>query len=758
MVQINSTAPNSLSQNQETYQCLKQALSLGLRRQIFIGICDNINLRDRYLYSLEREICISFNEDSPLTKYSNVFVIINLNLEFPNFWEQINHWFKQNQGNFIPEQKIYFQIIGIEKLTKQTAQIQRYFFNHLPEKYWEKSSYNIDYNLILWIPRPWLYSIQKSSPEFWSWHTGVFEFEGEPTPVTSAISQPESNLNVNDSHDVLTRENMSYNLGEYSGKNLSQNYQEIEKIKVYDDEDLTFIDETIFDPTGEKELGNLIIENKLNNNYNELLDQDYLTDLTEEDLESVTAEILGQDMFLDEDDFDLLEDLSENEIDQGEIKDQVTQIPTQENTQDKENSFENQSLCINTLEDLENLDKLNYPREIITTACFQLAYKYRDLIASGEVTKDNLKIAISAYQKGLQNLPEDDQNLPELLNDLGNLYWMLSRQTKIHEEIVSLLNISIQSYQLALLKIKQFQLELEEIYAMIHNNLGAVYNDLAKFNDPETNLQFSIDCYQNALKYGSKEKYPLKYGSTQNNLGTTYWHLSQLTKSVTNLKSAITSYEEALNQYSPEIYPLNWAMIQNNIGTAYWNLSQYENTEEWLNCAVDCYQKALKYRTAENAPSAYAATQNNLGTAYWHLAETNLQNISLWHSYLQRAITAYEIAIYFVDLLSKNQPPISVNFEFLVTLNNLGLINYQIATNPELNLSLEEKNRHFDLALVSHGKVLDGENSNSANYQTAFNAIIKIVRIRFEQEGFNGQNLALGKIPANLLPEVLSRL
>lgn len=744
-----STKVNTLSKNQETYQRLKQALTLGLRRQIFMVVCENINLRDRYLSSLDQEIYPSLRSEATQSNYASLFVTIHLNLESPNFWVQISQWFKQNHGHLIPDQKIYFQIIGIEKLTRQTPIIQRQFLKSLTLI--QRYIHELDFNLLLWVSRPWLNYIEKTVPSFWCWHTGIFEFEGEPTPLTSGISQPESSNHFDNAYFGFNQDQVNFNYQ----TNLSQNLQNIPSIPVYDDEDIEINDELISDLVVYDESGDLLTQNQLN----EMEEDEQLSSQNE------SQDIVDHEQETDIEQIESLAELTKltTENEEIELTDQVVlnqqEVEKEESPTNKLNNQEHQpTLLLSTIEDLEELSKLNYPKEVIATACFQLAYQYRDRIAEGEVTKDNLKIAIQAYQHGLQNLPEDDQNLPNLLNDLGNLYWMLSRQTQINEEMTALLKIAIQSYQLALLKINTLQITSHQNYAMIHNNLGAVYSDLARFTDPENNLQLSIQSYEEALKYRTEEDDPFKYGSTQNNLGTAYWHLSQLTKSIPNLKEAIYAYQEALNQYDPQFHPLNWAMIQNNIGTAYWNLSQYENPEKYLNCAINSYHLALKYRTPEIAPVAYAATQNNLGTAYWHLSEQYQQDYSTWYNYLTQAITAYEIAIYFVDLLGQKDPPIPVNFEYLVTLSNLGLVHYQIATHSYLDLNLIEKSHHLDQSLITYVKVLAQEQVNSENYQTAFNAIIKTIRAKFEQEGITGQNEALAKIPSELLPKILPRL
>ncbi|MGL6283294.1 MAG: tetratricopeptide repeat protein, partial [Microcoleaceae cyanobacterium] len=66
-------------------------------------------------------------------------------------------------------------------MTRQPATVQWSFLNNLA---------NIDLllsdlpsNIVIWLTRPWLRTIEQSAPEFWQKHTGIFEFEGEPTPL-----------------------------------------------------------------------------------------------------------------------------------------------------------------------------------------------------------------------------------------------------------------------------------------------------------------------------------------------------------------------------------------------------------------------------------------------------------------------------------------------------------------------------------------------------------------------------------------------
>jgi tetratricopeptide (TPR) repeat protein len=199
-------------------------------------------------------------------------------------------------------------------------------------------------------------------------------------------------------------------------------------------------------------------------------------------------------------------------------------------------------------------------------------------------------------------------------------------------------------------------------------------------------------------------------------------------------------------------------MIQNNLGTAYWNLAQYEQPETWLQLATVAYQDALNYRTPEVAPAACAATQNNLGTAYWHLADRFQDEPEQQAEYLHKCIAAYESAIGLTKQLAQQTPPVPVNFDVFATRNNLGLAHYQLATESQFSLSQASKFTHLEAALHQHIQACTGVPTKSDAYQTALSYIVKTIRAFYREGGISGQNLALSKVPGQLLPEILPRL
>ncbi|NJP10521.1 MAG: hypothetical protein HC866_14460 [Leptolyngbyaceae cyanobacterium RU_5_1] len=170
--------------NQRIYARLKTSLRLNLRRQIFLAVCDDLELRDRLVARLQAE-------------FHPRFIGLNLNLSDPNPMAQVTQWLTQHPARAISRNArlpFGFQILGVENLTRQPAPVQKRFLTNLQA---------VDYYLpgmectmLLWLPRPWLRMVQQAAPAFLDWHTALFEFEGDPTPVRPATSPSTSRVNI----------------------------------------------------------------------------------------------------------------------------------------------------------------------------------------------------------------------------------------------------------------------------------------------------------------------------------------------------------------------------------------------------------------------------------------------------------------------------------------------------------------------------------------------------------------------------------
>ncbi len=670
------------SQNWRTRQRLKLSLSLGLRRQIFIAVCDNLRLKDEIVKELGKELGHPTKPEQISLQGYPKLVTLNLNLDNPNILLQIAQWLKQHPlpANANPQHAVppSFQFLGIDLLTGQPGEVQQTFLRHLLAV--ERHLPQLESNLLLWVSRSWLHLIRQSVPEFWRWHTSVFWFQRDSLPELppDRYMPVQENLG-NNNFDYYRQEHQNNQTPVHNNHNHTNN---------------TAANHTLA-----------------------------LTQLSRERQEEETSSVLSP------------------------LKTTV-QLEAELSTPEPDHIY--------SLQEIAQLQQQSVAPAFIAEAYLQLGDYHRDRVAEGEKTTENLTTSIQAYTMGLQWMDDEDSRIPEILNDKGNLYWMLSRQPKLMNEASLYLEQAVESYQLALGQLTP--LLAPQTYGMIQNNLGAAYNDLSRYQETAANLQLAIESYHEALNYRSVAADAQKYASTQNNLGTAYWHLAQQQEPINNLQAAIASYQESLAQYQPEQDAISWAMVQNNLGTAYWNLAQYEEPEKFLQFAINAYKNSLQYRTQETEPIACAATQNNLGTTYWHLGAKFTEESQTQQKYFQQAIAAYNIAITIAERLSLLETPVAVNFDVLVAKNNLGLVHYQLATDPHFYLEENLKRNHLEAALQAHLQALQDAIPETDVYKNTFNYIVNTIRTFYKDNGIEGQNHALSQVPGALLPGILPLL
>ncbi|GAA6622466.1 tetratricopeptide repeat protein [Scytonema sp. NUACC26] len=715
---VNETTHNDNSAwNRQVYQRLKLALSIGLRRQIFLAVCDDLNLRNQVAARLHSTLASpvgqvlyqpSSTQEASTSAYPRL-VTLRLNLSDPNPIAQINQWLasypppivgssKDTPGRPLPVPA--FQIVGVEQLTRQSVAVQRLFLHYL--RLSEQQLSNFESSLLLWIPRPWLHAVQQSAPQFWRYRTGVFVFAGEPTPTSQNNSSPER-LSSSKELDLGT---------------LEQSFLEESVLK----EDYDF----------QKQL-------PTNRGHKP------------QELSSVKSDVLANIPFQDEpsDASDRAEPPAPQRV--SHISKELTELVLATlNSAISEDDNQN-SQVREILEAIEEAYEQPGSEVKIAVGYQRLGNFYRLQIEQGQSTLENLMVAILAYQEAITH-DESSPQVPDILNDLGTLYWMLYRTPPNSEEGQAYIEQGIEFYHLAL---KLISPETHpDTYARVQNNLGTAYGDLARFANPAENWQQAVLAYGEALQFRTAEMEPLKYAACQNNLGTAYWHLAQYNQPVEHLKKAIAAYSLALAYYNPEQEPLKYGMIQNNIGTAYWNIAQYEQPPENLRSAIEAYREALKYRTPANVPPACAATQNNLGTAYWHLANQAQTPREEKQKLLEQCVVSYEEAL----SLAHSLGGISLTFDVFATHNNLGLAHFQLATDPYFSLDKVERSKHLEGSLDNHLQALNGLSKQPDAYQTTFGYVVKTIRAFHNELGIQGQNLALSKVPSQLLPEILPKL
>jgi hypothetical protein len=754
-----------LGVNQQTYERLKTSLSLRLRRQIFIGVCDDLWLRDRLARQLEADLSAPVETAIEATARANdspKLVTLDLDLQDPDPIALVNSWLSSAPQRRCRRPEIpAFQILGIERLTRQSAADQNLFLAYLQEI--EPDLPLLESGLLLWMTQPWFRMLPEAAPEFWRCRTGIFEFAGDPTPLLTTSPERirldpvtpsrDRRPRVADAAPAVPTENPWLTLANDLADNL----------------DLWYEPDRLDEPAEGKQAKLEALDPHSSDPLDRLAPPDWtawISEFSDPSLGSLQTDWLQT------------EDAVELQANQLATLVQPMPLPDQALESSGLESSDLQQQIGSLQQQIALLQSGEESPVTLAIACRTLGNFYRDCIEQGDVTVENLARAIQAYEQSLPGLYRDQQ--AEVLNDLGNLYWNLAQvqaqdiatdaltdaltdaAADIAADAIACLQRALQLYQLALDCLEPQQLDT---YAMLQNNLGGAYADLARYQNPQVNLEQSVQAYQQALQSRTAEDDPIRYASTQNNLGTTYWNLAQQQQPTFNLKQAIVAYAEALNHYSAADDPLHYAMIQNNLGTAYWNLAQYEPSEAkgYLMLASLAYQAALQYRRLETHPAGFAATQNNLGTAQWHLANQT-QDVER-QTYLVQAIAAYEAALAAADSLRLDQPAAQLSFDLSSTQNNLGLAHYHLALESKSDVQpggqqagqIKSISQHLELALRYHLLALQGWEQTESR-SVALTCILQTVRAFYSQLELPGQNQALSRLPSQLLAEILPQL
>ncbi|MCT7965308.1 tetratricopeptide repeat protein [Laspinema sp. D1] len=723
-----------LDVNRQTYKQLKLALSLNLRRQVFVAVCDDLPLRNRLAKGLAADLkadCESGEvpeNGGGKTRQSEYprLVSLELNLQDPNPVAQIEAWITRHP---LPDPRSplpVFQVLGLEKLTKATPTVQWSFLADLEASEARLSDPGdrlFSCSILLWVSRPWGRTIAQSAPQFWHCRTGLFEFEGEPTPVAQSPEYSQTTIEASPVIPRLPQENPPPRPLlplEQSHRETEGDYRPLKTptplLTAPSPVSPSSPPSPLSPPSPPKPPAKLV----------ELV------------WATVNARISA------------------------DVKAEV--VPSGSN-----------ALPLQLLEQVEHLHCSGTSRGELAHAYVKLGSFYRDGLSKGnggsqngatvapELLPQYLTLAILAYEEAIALMEKDAPEWGDLANDLGNCHWMRSRYQSQPQEKLPDLFQAVELYHQGL---QHLDVQAQpSVWARIQNNLGAVYSELARYQDRQENLQRSILAYQQALDYrkGEPGGDMRPYAATQNNLGTAYWNLAQHRDAVQNLKQAVSAYSEALRHHSRSEQPLEYGMIQNNLGTAYWNLAQYEQPKDYLMLAIAAYQIALMYRTKQTVPAAHAASQNNLGTAYWHLANHSQSEPELRAEFLQEAIAAYDAAITLGETLchqagSQSSPSKILAFDLIAAHTNLGLAHYQLVTQTNAIPDATCRAQHLHAALDHYIQGATATQDQPERHQNAWAYIVQIVRTIYGEFGIEGQTRALSRVPGSLLSELMRRL
>lgn len=705
-----------LGLNQEAYQELRLTLSLKLRRQLLIAVCDDVALQAELAARLQAELT-GATEAEPNRLGPTAVVNLNLDVQKPDLARQVLRWCQQHDLVLpgAPEALPTFQALGIEQLTRQSPALQNRFLISLAHL--EPLLDRLELRLVLWVSRPWLRKIRQSVPEVWQLRTGLFEFAGEPTPLQPAVplsrpvapaaAQPtESAAAAVDFWTVLTEDlaTLETQPGDAPGRHASSNHG------------LTAVPH----PPATAERVSLGVP-------------------PEPSPEPPAPPVEPQPPLLDPSSAAAL--CSDGPS--GGAPSARAAAPTQGDSQ-----------LAALAQQIQALVQQQAGPLTIARAYLLLGQTCRDRVEAGSTEPDLMDLAIEAYQQALPGLATGTAEWCDGINDLGSLYWLRSHSETQPAAMAHWLQRSIDTYQQVLNQPSQ---PSAEGLARLCSNLGTVYSLLAGLQDTAANLEQAVRAYHRALLQRPADRFATEYASLQNSLGAIHWRLAQQGDSRTHLHQAITAYSEALLYRPAHSAPQEYAMIQNNLGIAYWSLAQHERPAFLLEQAVLAYQSALAYRTVAADPAGSAATQNNLGTALWDLAQHQGHDHEQQHRLWQQALVAYEAALTAANRALSEDPSAPLSFDLWATYHSAGVVHNQLAQalgQPQH----EQRQQHLDQALSHYLKAWEGWRSLPDRLALLVAALVHTVRLQYQIAGIDGQNQMLSKIPVALLAEILPQL
>lgn len=478
-----------LGHNQETYQHLRQALNLSLRRQLLLVVCDDSELQSQLVQRLT--IDLRNGQVSPL-------VTLHLDGHQPDLVRQILMWLKQHRRLPSSNQVVpTFQILGVEALARQSLTVQNRFLASLSQV--DTLLTQLDCRLLVWLSRPWLGKIRQSVPGFWRSRSGLFEFVGDPTPANTSEPVTASTVKFNPDLHIAPQSEPSTPA-------------------------LALPPELLQDPT-------LI-------SYSH-----YLQELEESQAGPLTRAraYLAAAQFC------------RDRVETGATAPATLDFAIFLYQQAVPGLPEGDLDWCDALNDLASLywlhGQLEHHPEVVSLWLNRSVAAYRQaltgaqttvpatnlkrlytnlgtvygLLANVEVPLTALEQSVRAFHQALQTIinPEETEDYADLQNSLGSAYWRLAQLDRppvyLHQAIAA--------YQEALHQ-RSPQTHPQD-YAMLQNNLGIAYWSLAQHERPVFWLEQAIAAYQAALAYRTQGTTPAGCAATQNNLGTAYWDLAQ---------------------------------------------------------------------------------------------------------------------------------------------------------------------------------------------------------------------------------------
>ncbi|WP_204139447.1 tetratricopeptide repeat protein [Halomicronema sp. CCY15110] len=701
--------------NQETYQRLQAAVQAIPPHQIWLATCDDLPLQRQLAATLAE----SLHHRRQMAAPQRLF-----DIEQPNLVQQIQGWLPLTLADRPP----VLQVLGIEQLTHCGPDTQYQFLRSLHQLWpiWQQ----LDVSLLLWLPRPWLKQIRREVP-----HLGrsVFEFIGEPTPISTIAHQPHFQVAFSAVRDwQFWSPPAAEELADAPAP--TEASLETPSVPINEPPEATSPEDAAADaplPTVSASLWHQL--------------QDDLTDF--ESSPRPPRPSLGEDATSTTDTAAAPAAAPESSpaattLDQpaetAERSPQtIAKVPVP--TETEAAGFQSVPSAF-----------VPPPGDRSPSADWAIALELRDRVQTGDHSTTTLERALQAYESLQPEHPATPQRT-EALNDLGSLYWLWAQQATTGEVYCQRLTHSCELYEAALVHISPHT--APGVLNRLHSNLGSVYSLLAVHQQPGQYLGKAVRAFHRALQYAPVESMPEEYVTLQTHLGTAYWSLAQQTQESTHLHRAIAAYQEALQHSQPQPAPQLYAQLQNNLGIALWSLARHERPVFLLEQAIGAYRTALAYRTVAADPAGYAATQNNLGTAYWDLGGHCEAQSTAQQQAWRQAILAYEAAIAATEPLAES--PLS--FDVWAAHHSVGVVYDQLAIALAPNITaqaplLTQATHHYVAALTGWQSLA------SASAETALQALVRNLQLQARFLGIEQQQRSLSQIPADWLPEIWRKL
>ncbi|MEL6813196.1 MAG: tetratricopeptide repeat protein [Cyanobacteria bacterium J06598_3] len=760
MIAIQPKTRKILGFNQQSYQALKSSMALNLRRQLLIAVCDNVEMQNQLATQLERDLAkggptsldaaqlASLGERLPIAQdFSGqlpraISPVVGLERlifdpEDGNLPKQVANWVRQT---LLEEGELpMVQVLGIEKMTRQPAITQNHFLRSLEKV--EALLPRLNTSLLVWLPWPWLRTIQQSATTFWNWRTGLFEFVSDPTPAALNLESSPLNFAAVESGTPLelqtpnpqahTEDSDDHYLGALGQADLQRSVTSAAA-----DWPSEF-DEASQQASGLYGEGTAKAQ-RLEDESSPAVDPETLmssvaADLTEVDLAvadvSELADNAQRPTILSEQ----VHDGANYEIvyDAADLDPQVEAVDAHQPEIDiatgqlsLSEELTEQNLAAMTLTPADELsperaDETTHfasPGEqaVKTTAATQRRVKRRKRISLGSMgglrtvvskgvnaansqpsSDEPANLAMRSAQQAEGSLQEElQENLQEELSETFNqthhqrsALQDAALQDAVLQDATEPLTDDLSDEQKRAAEQKEAQRRLDRQKAADdYFTVGMVYR--TRIENGERGLDLiepAIAAYEGGLRCLTGP-HP-DWGSGLNDLGTLYWlkaqQIDDQQQAVDCMTHSIQLYQEALDKLSDPNQPADSqaddivGQLYSNMGAVYTMLATYEEPVSYLTQAAVTYQKALPLYSIDTEPMEYATLQNSLGSVFWKLAHYDEPT-----DYLHRAIVAYNAAL--TGYVPEYQP-----LDYAAVQNNLGITYWSLAKHEQAMLLLK---------------------------------------------------------------------